>query len=403
MSLPKLWTGSYIAACTGNFLMCFAFYLLLPVLPLYLMDMFQATKSVIGIVLSCYTVAALCVRPFSGYILDKFRRKPIYLGAYLCFVLIFVGYAEATLLFMFVLLRIFHGLTFGLVTTAGNTVIVDIMPSERRGEGLGYYGVANNLAMAVGPMTSLFMVAHCSYNFVFYFAFALGVLGFLFACMIKMPNKLRIVVPEDRPLHSYDRFFLVKGLRAGLCLLLLAVPYGMTTSYIAIYGRELGIESGQGIFFSLMAVGLIASRLFAGKLVDKGMITKVISVGSVICCIGFYILSTLSWVHGAWAIAGLIGFFIVATMLGVGYGMMFPAYNTLFVNLAPHNRRATASSTYLTSWDVGIGIGLVLGGKIGDTSGGLALSYFTGAVAVTIAVILFAKVAGPHFNANKLR
>ena len=401
---PQLWTRSFVCICIANFMLFFAFYLLLPIIPLYLISEFHTSKSVVGMVLSCYTVAALMVRPYSGFILDKFKRKPIYLGAYLAFVFIFIGYAEAAFLSMFITLRILHGLAYGLVSTAGNTIVVDIMPSERRGEGLGYFGVANNIAMAIGPMTSLFLVSHYSYNTIFYFSVGFGMIGFIIASTIKTPQKIRPKqLSEEQPLHSYDRFFLVKGLRAGLCLLLLAIPYGMTTSYIAIYGRELGIESGQGIFFSLMAVGLIASRLFSGKLVDKGLITKVISVGSIICCVGFYILSSLSWVHEFWETAGLAGFFIVATMLGVGYGMMFPAYNTLFVNLAPHNRRATASSTYLTSWDVGIGIGLVLGGKIADTSGGLPMSYFTGALAVTVAAILFAKVAGPHFNLNKLR
>ena len=69
-------------------------------------------------------------------------------------------------------------------------------------------------------------------------------------------------------------------------------------------------------------------------------------------------------------------FYVIALVLGVGYGLIFPAYNTLFVNLAPNNRRATASSTYMTSWDIGVGIGLVLGGRLADARGGLPLAYF---------------------------
>lgn len=66
---------------------------------------------------------------------------------------------------------------------------------------------------------------------------------------------------------------------------------------------------------------------------------------------------------------------MVALLLGVGFGTMFPAFNTLFVNLAPNNQRGTATSTYLTSWDVGIGIGLTAGGYIAQITS-FDMAYF---------------------------
>ncbi len=398
----KLWTYSFVAACLGNFMLFFAFYLLLPMVPLYLIDAFAASKSVVGIILSCYTVAALFIRPFSGYILDRFSRKPIYLLAYLCFMLVYVGYAEAQLIAVFVLMRILHGLAFGLVSTAGNTIVIDIIPSERRGEGLGYFGISNNLAMAIGPMISLFLVDHYSYISIFYFALVMGAMGFCFASTIKAPKK-DIVIEENRPLGSFDRFFLVEGLRAGLCFLLLALPYGMTTSYVSIYGREIGIENGMGVFFSIMAVGLICSRFYAGRLVDKGFLINIIMWGNATAAVGFVLLSGLMLCYEMSPSLAHAVFYVTPAFLGLGYGMIFPSYNTLFVNLAPNSRRATASSTFLTSWDLGIGLGLVLGGRIADTSGGLPLSYSVGCISAIVAFVLFLRVAAPHFRENKLR
>ena len=181
----KLWTQSFISACFSNFLLFFAFYLLLPILPLYLIEKFHTSKSFVGIILSCYTLAALMIRPFAGFILDIFKRKPIYFVAYFLFVLTFVGYPLATMVSMFLFLRIVHGFTFGMVTTAGNSLIVDIMPASRRGEGLGYFGVSNNLAMAIGPMISLFMHDLYSYDVIFYTAIGSGLLGFLVVFTIK--------------------------------------------------------------------------------------------------------------------------------------------------------------------------------------------------------------------------
>lgn len=152
----KLITKNYIEILAANFLLFFGFWLLMPVLPFYLAEVFDANKTTIGAVLSCYTIAALCIRPFSGYLLDTFARKPLYLLAYFTFTAIFGGYLIAGTLTLFILFRIIHGVSFGMVTVSGNTIVIDIMPSSRRGEGLGYYGLANNIAMSIGPMTGLF-------------------------------------------------------------------------------------------------------------------------------------------------------------------------------------------------------------------------------------------------------
>ncbi len=79
MMKDKLWTRSFLAVAGGNFLLFFAFYLLLPVLPMYLIEQFGANKATVGVVLSSYTITALFVRPFAGYMVDTFPRKPLQL------------------------------------------------------------------------------------------------------------------------------------------------------------------------------------------------------------------------------------------------------------------------------------------------------------------------------------
>jgi MFS family permease len=399
-SKDKLWTYSFISACIGNFLLFFAFYLLVPILPLYLIEEFHTSKLMVGVILSSYTLAALLIRPVSGFILDMFYRKPIYLGAYLLFVITFVGYPLANLVSTFLLIRVLHGFTFGFVTTAANSFIIDIMPASRRGEGLGYFGISNTLSMAVGPMTSLYMHDYYSFDIIFYTAIASGFLGLLFALQIKSTNTVDRTVKQPM---AFDRFFLFKGFKAGLCLLLMGIPYGMLVTYIAIYGKELRIHSGVGVFFTLMALGLIASRVFAGKLVDKGKLVQVVNSGTLVCLLTMLALAGLNQLDSEYNLLIVLLFYTISLLLGVGYGLLFPAYNTLFVNLAPNNRRATASSTYMTSWDIGIGIGLISGGWLADSAGGLPLAYLAGGIAVGVSYLFFKSVAGPHFVKNKLR
>ncbi len=395
----RLFTRNFCYILAANFLLFFAFYLIMPILPFYLVEEFSAGRSMVGFILSCYTIACLCIRPFSGYLLDTFSRKPLYLLAYTVFTVIFGGYVVAGALAVFIGLRIVHGLAFGMVSVAGNTIVIDILPSARRGEGVGYYGLANNLAMSFGPMIGLFMHGTCSYEVIFTCSLGSGCLGILMASLVKTPRK----APVAREPVSLDRFLLVKGIPAGIALLLLSIPYGITTTYVAMYADEIGIETSTGLYFTCMAVGLAISRIFSGKQVDKGRITQVISMGMYLAFFCFVALYACEPMMERFPRFTSEFFLAIALLQGVAFGTMFPAFNTLFVNLAPNNQRGTATSTYLTSWDVGIGIGLMLGGYIGERWGSFSYAYLMGAGLTVLSTVYFLVKAGPHFNANKLR
>ena len=392
----RLFTKSYVAMLAANFLLFMGFYLLLPILPFYLTESYGIDKALIGSALSCYVVAALCIRPFAGYLLDSFARKPLYLLAYGVFTVIFASYMMAGFLVFFIILRMIHGVSFGVVSVAGNTIVIDVMPSSRRGEGLGYYGMANNFAMSIGPMLGLFMHDHFSFEFIFLCSFASCLLGFV--CALSVKTKVR--PPVQRKPISLDRFILMRGIPGGVALMLLSVPYGITTTYIAMYSKELGLTISSGLFFTLMAVGIASSRVFSGKLVDRGYLTVLIRWSKLMAVVVFACLGLCKWLSNfmdvSWVFMGC------ALFMGVSFGTMFPAYNSLFVNLAPNSERGTAVSTYLTSWDVGVGTGLLLGGLISEYLG-FDIAYFIGASLSLVAWAWFKWYVGPRYEREKMR
>lgn len=398
MRKDRLLTPSYCCILAANFLLYFGFYLLIPVLPFFLIEKFGTPEGYIGMILASYTVAALTIRPFSGYLLDTFSRKPLYLFAFFCFTAMFAGYLVAGSVVIFTVLRMAHGLAFGTVTVAGNTVVIDIMPSSRRGEGLGYYGLSNNIAMAVGPMTGLFLHDYYSFDTIFISALLSCSLGLMLATLVKVPKR----PPAEHEPLSLDRFILLKGIPAGVALLMLSIPYGITMTYVAIYAREIGIVRNSGLFFTMLALGMAIARLFSGKQVDKGRITQVIAHGMYLVCFCFFLLAMCPVMMEYQPEITVYVFFGIALFLGVGFGTMFPAFNTMFVNLAPNNKRGTATSTYLTSWDLGIGAGLVLGGYISQVSG-LDTAYFVGACLTIVSIVFFSYKVKPYFEANRLR
>lgn len=395
---PKLFTPSYCCILAANFLLFFGFWMLVPLLPFYLKENYGVGESAIGMILACYTLSALTVRPFSGYLLDSFARKPLYLLAYGLFTTLFLGYIVGGSLFFFVLIRVLHGFAFGTVTVGGNTVVVDIMPSARRGEGLGYYGLTNNTAMSIGPMTGLFLHGVLSYEMIFGISLTACLIGLLLASCIRTPHKEKVA----RPPFSLDRFILLKGIPAGIALLLLSIPYGATTNFVAMYVEEMGLPVTSGFFFVLMAIGMGISRIFSGHFVDKGYITECIHYGLYLVIVAFVLLGCCETLMQWSESVATVAFFAVPMLQGIGFGIIFPAYNSLYINLAPNNRRATATSTYLTSWDVGIGVGMVTGGMIAETFN-FATVYLTGGALSLISMVYFNRVVTPHYRKNRLR
>lgn len=394
--------------------MFFGFWLLIPVLPFYLTEAFGCEQAVLGGILSCYTVSCLAVRPFSGFLMDRLPRKPIYIICYFLCTAMLTSYMFAATLAWFIVLRAIHGLAFGGVTVGGNTLCVDIMPSSRRGEGLGYYGLMNNTAMALGPMTGLFMHGHVSYNGIFLTGMAVSFVGLLFALGVKKRKDVTDVCKKNKEeksavkaetnrcaLVSLDRFVLLKGIPVSVALLLLSIPYGATTNFVAMYASEIHLDVPTGFFFSLMAAGMGVSRIFAGKRVDRGYVTQCIHAGYYPVILAFLLLGLCRFVvsESHWLASTM--FFIVPALLGVGFGAMFPAMNTLYINLARHDQRATATSTYLTAWDVGIGIGVTVSGVIAHHFT-FYMVYLIGSAICLFSLIIFTKVVTPHYKRNDL-
>lgn len=392
MVKEKLWTGSFVAACGANFLMFFAFYMLLPILPMYLAEQFAVTKSTAGLILSSYTIMALLFRPFAGAMVDSFPRKPLLLLCYTFFIAYFGGYMLAGALAVFTILRATHGMAFGMVTVSVNTVAIDIMPASRRGEGIGYFGVSTNLAMAIGPMLALMIHdATPNYNWIFATALVAGLLGLFVATLIKGTKTEAVGAKQTL---SLDRFLLIKGIPGAVTTLFLSFAYGVLSTYVAVYGtEEIGLSGGTGLFFVCLSGGLIVSRLVSGKLINRGYLTLVSKVG-----ILTLIASFLTFVF----IQHPLSFYGCGVAIGMGYGLLCPTLQTMFINLANHNQRGTANATYLTSWDFGIGSGVLLGGIIAQHTS-YSSAFLLGTILLCVGLILFWLWAGPYFNRNKLR
>lgn len=431
MKKERLWNANYCKVMAANFTLFFAFYLLTPLLPLYLSEHFNATKDVIGLVLSGYTLTALLSRPFSGFLVDSFPRKSVLLWCFFFFFIFFAGYLAASTLLLFTIVRTLHGAPFGAVTVANSTMAIDVLPSSRRNEGIGYYGLSNNLAMAVSPSIAIFIYHYThSFELLFWLAFVIALAGFIVDCTIKTqtsckdPNSPDIsktdnvtcqakadscpdkrkdrqapscTSDEARPAPkwiSLDRFFLTRGWLLAANMVFFGFCFGVLSNYLAIYGKEvMGITGQTGAYFAILSVGLILSRLQGSKALREGKLTLNAAEGTILSTIGYVLFV---------ACPNDIGYYGSAIFIGLGNGHMWPAFQNMIISVAKHNQRGTANSTILVSWDVGMGLGVLIGGFVTEQMGYVP-AFWLVAFAQAAGMLLFLTSTRPFFLSRRLQ
>lgn len=392
MEKEKLWNAEYLKTWLANFAIYFSFMLVTPLLPLYLSETFGADKHTIGLVLSGYALTALLIRPFSGYFVDSFDRKKVLLLCMFLFFLFFAGYMVAGSLLLFAIIRTLHGAPFGATTVANSTVAIDVLYPSRRAEGIGYYGLSNNIATAISPSVALWIYDAChNYNIIFSLSLLFAGLGFAINSTLKL--KKRELVKKANKI-SLDRFFLVRAWREALAMICFAFGYGVISTYIAIYGKErLDITGGTGVFFLLLSVGLILSRLIGSRTLRKGMLIWNASLGLLISLCGYFLFA---------GVHNYFGYYGAALIIGLGNGHMFPAFQTMFINLAPHTQRGTANSSLLISWDVGVGLGIMIGGMLVEYFGYFSAFWAAGFVNAAGVIFFFTNIR-KTYQRDKLR
>lgn len=386
----RLWTLDYWNICIANFLMACSFNLLMPSIPLYITEQMGVPQTKTGIVLSSYAIAMLIIRPFAGFFVDMYSRKKLLLFGFFCYVAIFFGYFWATTILIFVLVRFLHGLMWGLTTVSSTTLAIDIIPSERRAEGIGYYGTFMNVAMAIGPFIAIHIYHSYGFQQLLWCGIVMGVLGIIAVAFIKAPAKPK-VDKTSTPL-SLDRFFLVRAWPIFINQLIICFSWGTIGPFVAQYGKQISIPNA-GIFFLFWASGIIFSRIASGRLVDKGYIHYVNVVAMGVIAIAFFVFASVHNIY-AFCISGLF--------IGVGFGSMFPALQTLYVNMARNNQRGTANSTYLVGFDLGLSLGMLLGGFISGVYSFESL-YYVAAFMAIVSMIVYWTSSRKVFDRKKLR
>ncbi len=347
----RIWNRNFIFLIASNFLMYITYYAILSALPIYLVSDLHASRVQVGIVVGTYTIASVLVRPFSGFALDRFGRRTIFLSALLIYSLLFSGYLVAVSILSIILLRFAQGLTWGFTTVSGSTIAVDIIPVPKRGQGIGYFALSTTVGMAVGPVIGLFICHQWGYipMFVSGCFISFASLG----CAYAVHLRKRFVVGKRIQL-KWDSMFDKNSIRPSINVFITMITYGGLLSFIALYGREIGIRNSS-LYFLIFSIGIAAARLTSGKEFDRHGPRRIITLCLGLLIIGFPLLALAK---------NELLFYVSAIVIGFGNGVIFPTFSSMVNNLADTTHRGAANSTLYTAVDLGMGLGMIMAGII---------------------------------------
>lgn len=347
----KIWTKDFILLILSNFLMYITYYAILSALPIYLVSDLNASKIQVGVVVGTYTIASVLVRPFSGFALDRFGRRTIFLSALVLYSLLFTGYLVAITLTSIILLRFAQGLTWGITTVAGSTIATDSIPASKRGEGIGYFALSTTLGMSVGPIIGLFICHKWGYTAMFVSGCFISIASLI--CAYAVHLRKRFIVGKHITL-KWSSMFDKNSIRPSINVFITMIAYGGLLSFIALYGREIGIQN-TSLYFLIFSVGIAAARLTAGKVFDKKGPRRIITICIILLIIGFPLLALAK---------NAALFYTSAIIIGFGNGVIFPTFQSMVNNLADSLHRGAANSTLYTAVDLGMGLGMIMAGLI---------------------------------------
>ncbi len=382
MSKDRILTKNFLFLTIANLLMAVAFYFMTPVMALFMVDIFGSGKDEIGMVMFVFTIAAILMRPFSGYLLDTMNRYTVYVLSFILFSLAFLGYPIAFSFVFLLVLRFLHGLTWGAINTAGYTLAVDLISERRRGEGLGIFGLFMTVAMAIGPMMAMSISGNWGYDVLFYSAVGFCMLGFIFVMLLKTPN-----IKGVRKALNLKSMFERKTLPVAFNIMLTQIPYGGIISFVALYGRGIGVTN-SGTFFLILSICIIVSRILSGRIFDRFGPRNITFVGLILVMIGFLLIGYF---------ATPVGFHLAAIVLGFGFGVIPPTFQAMANRNISPERRGAANSTYLMFFDSGVGLGMLFFGALIDVVGYAGTFYLSAAIQL-LALIVFFTVTLPRYR-----
>ncbi|MFJ5770482.1 MFS transporter [Psychrobacillus sp. NPDC093180] len=354
MQKERLWTKDFISITVVNFVLMLSMYLLLVTMATYTTETYNASASTAGLVASIFIIGSLIGRLFGGKQIAKVGSKKMLITGIIIFSIVTVFYFVPTNLYVLILIRLLHGIGVGLATTATGTIVSQVIPPSRSGEGISYFSLSAVLSTAIGPLIGLALIASFGYTSIFIFSLVMGIVSLLLALPVRAPQ-IKYVANSESTGFKFSSFFESKAMPVSIAMLVMALAYSGILSFITTYAADIDLVKAGSFYFLVYAVIILISRPFTGKMLDSRGGNSVAYPALVLFAVGMLLLSQA---HSSFI------FLLAAAFIGLGYGNFQSTTQALAIKVTPPHRMGLANSTYFIFLDLGLGLGPFLLGYL---------------------------------------
>jgi len=362
MDKARLWTKDFVTVSVINFLVYLTHFLLMVTIASYAVDKFHASTKIAGLVAGIFIIGALLGRLGTGRLIEDTGSKKVLMIGTFFFIITSLLYFAAIHLSLLIIIRLLHGIAFGAASTATGTIVAQIIPSSRRGEGIGCYSMGAILSVALGPFVGLFLIHGVDYNMIFVVTSVLAAGSFALSFIVAKPAYL---APEPNQISAVKSFQLsnfleFKAIPISIIILVISFSYSGVLTFIPLYAKQIHLVEAASFYFLVYAVTVFFSRPLSGRLLDVRGANFVVYPCLLIYAVGMLLFSQAS--HG-------IALLLAGVIIGLGYGNFTSSAQAISIKGLPPHRLGLATSTFFIFVDLGFGVGPYLLGSLAPFTG----------------------------------
>ena len=341
-----------IAVCTGM-------NMLNVIVPLYVTESLHGTTGVAGLMTTVYTIAACASRPVNGVMTDRFGRRTIMFAGALLFSIgcLLCGLIPA--ISALAICRILMGIGYSAATTANNTASTDVIPASRLTEGVGYFGMSQSVASAVGPALATVTLTYVGNQHSLLVVAGAGAVACILSITVRYESAPGYCKPKKSAKSSgfFEKTAVLPALFQGLSLFLISCLMCFMALYIVSRGLSAGIA---GSFFAVASIVIVSVRLLGARWLNRFPTQFFLVIGYLLLiavCVLLPIVSSVS------------GILWIGLLYGAAHGTIWMVLGSEAVRLAPPERRGAANATFYFAFDAAIGLGAAFWGAMIDCVG----------------------------------
>ena len=381
MNKERLWTKDFITVSATNFLIYLVFYLLMVIMASYAVNKFHASTGIAGLVSGIFIIGILIGRLGAGRIIGDIGSRRVLIAGTMFFIITSALYLAAINLPLLIIIRFLHGFAYGVASTATGTIVAQIIPDRRRGEGIGYYSMSQILATALGPFMGIILSQHVDFKIIFIITSIVAAIGFAISFVISKPVHKAARQDQVKSVKSFQisNFLEFKAIPISIIVLIVGFGYSVVLTFVSLYSKQLHLEEAASFFFLVYAGIVVVSRPFSGRLLDVRGANFVVYPCLFIFAIGMFLLSRAN--YG-------ITLLLAGAIIGLGYGNFLSCGQAISIKGSPPHRLGLATATYYIFLDLGFGVGPYLFGSLVPFMGYRGL-YLVMAMVILATTILY--------------